>query len=322
MMYSAIKDFARQFEFKPLIVNQERLKRHKRYVVVGMGGSALAADVLTSWDDSLEIVIHKDYGLPNLPENILKQCLVICNSYSGNTEETLEALKDGIARGLDSAVITVNGQLLNLAAKHKLPYVRLPDTGIQPRSALGFSVLALVKLMALQKAERELKQLPSRLNSADLQSKGKQLAKKLKSSIPIIYSSRRNFAIGYNWKIKFNETGKVPAFYNVLPELNHNEMTGFDVIASTRKLSRDFGFLFLTDREDQPKINKRFEVLARLYADRGLQVSQLPLSGKSRFERIFNSLLLADWVSFYTAEGYGAEAEKVPMVEEFKQLIR
>ncbi|MBI2506768.1 MAG: bifunctional phosphoglucose/phosphomannose isomerase, partial [Candidatus Colwellbacteria bacterium] len=139
--------------------------------------------------------------------------------------------------------------------------------------------------------------------------------------IPIIYSSRRNIALAYNWKIKFNETGKAPAFYNTFPELNHNEMTGFDVQETTRELSDKMFFIFLKDEDDHPKITKRMEVLERLYRDRKLSVAVVSLEGNSKMEKIFNSLTLADWTAYYTAKRYNVEPEQVPMVEEFKKLL-
>jgi len=147
------------------------------------------------------------------------------------------------------------------------------------------------------------------------------LAKKFEGYVPIIYSSRRNLAVTYNWKIKFNETGKIPAFYNIVPELNHNEMTGFDVINSTRSLSKKFKFLFLSDSDDNERIVTRMEVLQKLYEDRKLPVEVVKMNGGSRLEKIFSSLILADWTAFYTSELYGTEATEVPMVEEFKKII-
>src|SRR3989338_7534914 len=124
------------------------------------------------------------------------------------------------------------------------------------------------------------------------------------------------------WKIKFNETGKIPAFYNVFPELNHNEMTGFDIKDATRALSEKFHFIFLKDPEDLDKNQRRMSITEKLYQYRGLKVSTVGLSGNNRQERVFSALILSDWTAFYTARSYGLEAEQVPMVEEFKKLMQ
>jgi glucose/mannose-6-phosphate isomerase len=212
----------------------------------------------------------------------------------------------------------------------------LPATGIQPRSALGFNIKAVLKLMSRGDLMKEIEELADLLNPSDYENIGKELAEKLKGYIPVIYASERNFGLARNWKIKFNETGKIPAYFNVLPELNHNEMTGFDeartdakskygpeptVIEERRKLNSPFHFIFLKDADDHPKIQKRMDITEKLYRDRGLKTEILELLGNGVFYKIFSSLILADWTAYYTAEGYGLEAEKVPIVEEFKKLI-
>ena len=164
-------------------------------------------------------------------------------------------------------------------------------------------------------------QLGDLFRSGDIPGIAEKLAETLKGKVPVIYSSATNKSIAYNWKIKFNETGKIPAFYNVVPELNHNEMTGFDAKESSAKLSENFHFIFLKDDSDHPQNLKRMEVMEKLYADRGFPVSVLELRGSSKIEKIFSSLVLADWAAYHTAEIYGLESEQVPMVEEFKKLV-
>jgi glucose/mannose-6-phosphate isomerase len=160
------------------------------------------------------------------------------------------------------------------------------------------------------------------LDPTSLEESGKKLALKLKNYIPVIYASDRNLSLAYNWKIKLNETGKIPAFYNVFPELNHNEMTGFDVVDSTKNLSDKFYFIILKDTDDNPKILKRMDILERLYKDRDLKVEVINLAEKKEsWYKIFSTLILADWVAYYSAQEYGLESEQVPMVEEFKKLI-
>ena len=139
--------------------------------------------------------------------------------------------------------------------------------------------------------------------------------------MPVIYASARNFAVAYNWKIKFNETGKVPAFAGVLPELNHNEMTGFDISSSTAHLAKPFYFIFLRDRADGARIKKRIEVLNQLYGERGLLVAAIDMPAGGVFHKIFSSLILADWMAYHTALLYGRDPREVPMVEEFKRLL-
>lgn len=321
-MDKAIRDFPKQFEFEPGIVNGEKLKKYRQYIVCGMGGSAKPAELLKDYLPELDLTVSSDYGLPPLAQGNLKSSLIILSSYSGNTEEVLEAWQQAKKIKLDLLVISVGGELLKLARDNSLPYIKLPDTGIQPRSALGFSFLALLKACGQNNLLKDAKVLRKVLVAEDYEEQGKSLAKKIKGKVPVIYASTNYQAVAFTWKIKFNETGKIPAFYNVLPELNHNEMTGFDVKDSSRTLSQKFLFIFLVDKDGSPRHQQRFAVLKKLYEDRGLPVEVINITGPTKLAKMFSSLILADWAAFYTAKIYGLEAEQVPMVEEFKKLIR
>jgi len=320
-MYDAIKNFSGQFSYKPEIKNKEKLTKRRWYIVAGMGGSHLAADLLKVWNPYLLLFIHKNYGLPKAPDEILSNSLIIVSSYSGNTEEVLDTYEQARKRGLPLSAISIGGKLLERAEKDSIPYIRMPDTGIQPRSALGFNIKAMLALMGESDALQKIGALAQTLWPDELEQRGKELAKNLHGFMPVIYASEQNESIAYNWKIKFNETGKIPAFYNVFSELNHNEMTGFDVKPKTKKLSKNFYFILLSDETDHPRIQKRMSVLKKLYQARNLPVIEIKLAGRDVFRKIFSSLILADWAAYYTAEGYDVESEAVPMIEEFKKLV-
>ena len=286
-----------------------------------MGGSHLAGDVLKDVVPSLRMYIHRMYGLPNWRDEELEQSLIIASSYSGNTEEVIDAYDKAQEKGLALCVIAVGGKLIEKAKQDGVPYIQMPDTGIQPRSALGYSFLSLLKIMGQEDILKEAGELASVLYPEKIEEEGRALAGRIKGKVPVIYTADQYYSIAYNWKIKFNETGKIPAFYNVLPELNHNEMTGYDVQESSKELSNHFYFIFLQNEDDHPRVQKRMEILQQLYTDRNLPVEIVKIQGSNKMEKIFNSLLLADWTAVYTAEGYGLEAEQVPMVEEFKKLM-
>lgn len=322
-MKKAILKFSEQLIYEPKIENEEGLRRSTKVIVCGMGGSHLAADLLNEWSPDLDIWVWKDYGLPPLPENTLRESLVVASSYSGNTEETLDAYKTARDMGLAVVAVATGGELLRLAKEDKVPFVILPDTGVQPRAALGYSVRALLAIFGQKEALMEMKELNNKIHPEDLEDAGRDLAARLKGYVPVIYASRKNWPLAYNWKIKFNETGKIPAFANMLPELNHNEMNGFDVESGNRPLAQNFAFIFLSDPTDDPRVQKRMSILKDLYEKRKLPVYLLDLKEESSvWQKIFNNLILADWTAYHTALQYGLEPEKVPMVEEFKKLIK
>lgn len=324
MMREAIISFPKQLLWEPIVENADGLPKAKKFIVAGMGGSALAADLLKVWDPFFPVVVHRNYHLPPLMEDELREVFIIASSYSGNTEETLDAYQTAQKKGFPVAAISTGGKLLQLAERDGAPYIQLPDTGIQPRAALGFSLKALLKLMGEERIVRELAGIGSSLKvlgAGAFEEEGKDLAKKLKGRIPLIYASAKNYPIAYNWKIKFNETGKIPAFCNEFPELNHNEMTGFDFTAKSRSLSQKFFFIFLPDEEDDPRIKRRMEVLGGILQKKGFPLEVKNLEGVNVFHKMFASLLLADWTSYYTALQYGSDPEQIPLVEDFKRLL-
>lgn len=321
-MYESLKNFYKQFEFEPKLENAKTLKKYPTYIVAGMGGSNLVTGLLKTWKPNLDIIAHRGYGLPNLPGKTLKQSLLIASSYSGNTEETLDAYQKALKAKIPAVAVASGGKLLDLAKKYEKPYIQLPYNGVQPRVALGYSVLSFLKIISDPALLREARTLAQGLKSTEYERGGKVLARKFKGVVPIIYASERNSALAYIWKIVLNESAKIPAFFNLFPELNHNEMTGFDVKENTRDLSQKMLFAFLKDAHDHPRILKRMNVTERLYRERGLPVEVIIVNGKSPLHKLFSSVLIAQWTAFYLAKEYGIDPEPVPLVEEFKKLIK
>jgi glucose/mannose-6-phosphate isomerase len=167
---------------------------------------------------------------------------------------------------------------------------------------------------------KEVSNLASDLNPAFFEERGKELAEKIKDRIPLVYSSARNEGIADNWKVRFNESAKIPAFFNVFPELNHNEMIGFDKKMNDSGLADNFHFIVLKDPEDHPRIAKRMEILEKLLKERDLPIEIIDLEGEG-FYKIFSSIVLADWTTYRLAQLSGVDPEQVTLVEEFKKLI-
>lgn len=320
-MENSIINFAKQFGFEPKIENTEKLETGKtKFVLGGMGGSHLAGGILKIINPEIDLIIHRDYGLPKISEVNEKETLYIASSHSGNTEEVLDFADEAYSKGLDLIIITSGGKLLDFARENNLPAIVLPNDGIQPRTAIGYSLLALYKIV-LSDQVSELQKFQNIIDSKKNINQAKELAKILQNKIPVIYTSSKNRAIAYNWKIKFNETGKIPAFYNSFSELNHNEMQGFDFTSENANLSEKFHFIFIKDSEDEERIEKRTKVTEQIYQEKGFGVTSLFLEGDSKIEKIFNSLLLADWTTLELAKMYNTEPEKVPLIEKFKTLL-
>jgi len=316
-MEESVLQFAKQLTYIPEIHNKEKLETYKHTILCGMGGSHLQAGIMKMYTPGIDLYVHRNYDLPPYDKEFMKDSLIIASSYSGNTEEVISSLETALTKGYSVAVITTGGVLLEKAKEHALPYIELPSTGIQPRSALGYTTIALAKMLGDEHCIMDMKDLKFTLHPDLLKKHGEELAEQLENKIPIIYSSVTNLPIAYNWKIKMNETGKVPAFYNVFPELNHNEMQGFGEQVGNEKLH----IIFLKDRDDHPQIRKRMDIAEKLYEEQGYSATSLELKGEDMLHKIFSSLLLADWVAISLAKRRDVEPETVPMIEAFKSEL-
>jgi len=283
-----IKNFKNQFKYEPVIKNRDKLKRSKDYFIAGMGGSHLSADIIKDIFPEIDIKVHSDYGLPN---KINKKSLLILSSFSGNTEEVLDSLKNALKEKIPLIIVSSGGKLIEIAKVKELPYIELPDKNIPPRMALGYSIKALLKIVN-KKIDFEIR---------DQESAGKEIAKKIKGTTPLIYSSNRNKSIGYIWKINFNENSKNPAFNNVFPELNHNEVEGIN--------KKDFSFIIIEDQKDHPRIKLRMEIFKKNY--KAITIKDNPI----------NLIILSLWTSYYLALENKVDPINVKKIEELKQEL-
>jgi len=328
-MKEIILNFPKQFKVGFRAAQNINIKpKLKKVCICGMGGSALPANllamVLEEYKEKLSLTIQRDYTLPS---SVDRQTLIVCISYSGNTEETISCTKEALKRKLKIVLISSDGQLEKLAKRYSLPFVRI-EKGYPPRMALGYLFGALIGILNTLKfipasLKKELIELEGTLKPEQLEKEGKSLATKLKGRVPVIYASNRLKYLARIWKIKFNENTKIPAFWNYFPELNHNEMTGFEqgnhkLLSINNKLY----LILLQDRDDHPRNKKRMELTLRVLKKRNIKGEIVKLKGKTFLERVFNSILLSDWVSYYLAKAYGVDPIPVKMVEEFKKLMK
>jgi len=264
----------------------------------------------------LPVLVHRSYFLP--PEAD-QNSLIILSSYSGQTEETISAYQKAKDEDMEIAGLTCGGQLAELFQKNKNPWVKILPT-LQPRASLGYQLSALVKIFMAygllnQSAGNELTDLSKKIIPAQIENDAKLFCVKLRNNTPIIYCSDKNQALARIWKIKFNENTKIAAFWNVFPELNHNEMVGWT------NAFGPFHFLFLQDENDLPQIQKRMKLTAQLLRQKGLTVDFIQLAGDSAPEKLFRGIVYGDWLSYHLAIFYGIDPNPVEMVEEFKRRL-
>lgn len=322
-MEEQILNFAEQFKWKPGLLRPERLPENPTHIIVcGMGGSALGARLLLRHDPSLPVSIHSDYGLPRESPERLRSALIIANSYSGETEETLDSTRSAVTAGLKVAVVTTGGALASFAEEHSLPLILVPKKKVEPRMAVGTFMLALARLMRDIGLENEIRLAGTHIDVKRGQTDGEALAKRLSGSIPLVYASTLNAPLAHFWKIAFNETGKVPAFYNLFPEVCHNELSGFDIREHTRKLSSQMSVIFLKDSDDHPRISKRMQVMQELLAERSLATADVDLFGNNGLEKALNGILAGVWTALSIAREYGVPDAITPLISEFKSKMK
>jgi glucose/mannose-6-phosphate isomerase len=291
--------------------------KFRHYYYAGMGGSSLPADLINEYlkgRPSLKVV--RDYALP---EDAGAKDLVLCVSYSGNTEETLSCFHDAGTKGCARVVLSNDGKIKNLAEAEGVPFIPIPDC-IQPRCATGYffaSTLGLLhRLQLLDSAKGQLRELAGFLEDHQdkFESTGKELSAKLKGRVPIVYGPTELEGVCRIWKIKFNENAKVQSFYNVFPELNHNEMVGYT------QLIMEPSIIYLKNSKMHPRNRRRMEVLKEVLGDK-IPIHGVNLAGDNLLQESFAALAVGDYTSYYLAEAYGIDPAPVAMVEDFKKRL-
>lgn len=321
-MEEQVLHFAEQFAWEPEVLRAEHLPADTAHLFVcGMGGSHLGARLLLRHDPTLDISIHSDYGLPRAPRERLRSALIVLSSYSGETEETLDAARAAVEAGLAVAVVTTGGALAQFAEERSLPLILMPKQSVEPRMAVGAFMLAFARLMRNAGLEKEIRQAGARVDAEQGRAGGEALAKRLVGSIPVIYTSTANAPLAYFWKIAFNETSKVPAFYNLFPEVCHNELSGFDNADHTRAFSSRLHPLFLNDSDDHPRITKRMRLMKELFAARDFSASDVELAGGNGLEKAFSGVLAGVWTAIALAKEYQAPDAATPLIAEFKRKM-
>ena len=311
--------------------------------LAGMGGSWMAGALLRD-ASALRVpcTIHRSYGLP---VSATLQTLVIVSSHSGNTEEALSAYDEAQQRGLPVVAIAAGGELLKRAKMDGTPFVHIPaqPPTMQPRSATGYSVGILAGFLArLGLAKKDLPQdledLASHLESSmeSLRTHGEAIAPTLTQVTPIVYASDAHATVARIWKIKINENAKTPAFWNVFPELNHNEMIGWSKTPRSRLPAEAsakaggeggtersvFHIILLRDAGDDPRILKRMDITAALLHEWGIAATIVPIDGGTRLEKMFSTPLVGDWLSYRLALELGVDPSPVAMVEDLKRRLK
>lgn len=299
--------------------------------ISGMGGSALPGNLFRVYLS--ELARKNDGTLPRLaifqnrfytlPHEAYGNCLNFICSYSGNTEETVASFEEAIKAKLPVIALSCGGKIETMAKEHGIPHIKLPipTPNFQPRVGTGYFFGALFQVLVnqglVQDTREELLGEAQKVKDAleKLEEQGKVLAEKMAGKTPVIYASTKYKSVAMIWKIKLNENAKTPAFWNYFPELNHNEMVGW-----TNPQGK-FLVIMLRDPGDLPANLKRFTVTAELLRKQGVEVEILDMEGDSAYTKMFMSIALSDFASYYLALSYNQDPTPVQMVEDLKKKL-
>jgi|TARA_B100000315_G_C14478801_1_gene541913 glucose/mannose-6-phosphate isomerase len=289
-----------------------RIKHHERVIVSGMGGSGIGGNIasaLCHQGNSLQITPWKNYGLPAWTKN--KDC-VICISYSGNTAETLSAAKEAIRLGCKLEVITTGGKLEKLASENNCSITKV-EKGHQPRAALPLLLTPLLYKLGIPDLDNqieEIRKLPIR------EERAQEIAGKLKGRIPCIYANGVMMPVAYRWRCQIEENAKQLAFHHEIPEMNHNEIVGWE------NPPENFAVVLIRDSKEDEIIRKRFNATEKVAweskGEANLEVVEIMAEGKSLLVRMMSCVLLGDLVSLKLAEMNGVDPTPVTVIENLK----
>jgi glucose/mannose-6-phosphate isomerase len=299
----------------------------KNIVWAGMGGSALPAVIIESWPQlkvPFETVRNYD-----IPEYVGPNTLFIASSYSGNTEEALEAFLHAEEKQAQIVVIAAGGKLAALAKEKNYPLFAIPE-GIQPRMATFYFVNAFVSIVKdLEVTVMEASELAQVGNWLKQASAGwlpevslanniaKQIALQLVGKTVIMYGGPKLFPAANKWKICMNENAKNTAWVNQYPEFSHNEFIGW----SSHPVEKPFAVVEIRSNLEHERVRKRFEVSERLLSGMRPHPTVVVPEGETVLQQLAWSFMLGDFVSIYLAVLNNVNPTPVDLVERFKKEL-
>ncbi|MGH2938358.1 MAG: bifunctional phosphoglucose/phosphomannose isomerase [Solirubrobacterales bacterium] len=288
--------------------------------VCGMGGSAIGGDLAAAAiGDRLTapMVTVRGYALPSWAT---PEWTVLCSSYSGATEETLACFEAAEALGARRLVASIGGPLVDRARESEVPVVGLPGI-FQPRSAVAYMVVIAVEVASLAgvapRLHTEIDAAAAFLTdqAETLQQQAREIATLIAGAVPVIYGSDLTAPVARRWKTQVNENAKFPAFWSELPEADHNELCGWAGAAGDERAAA----IFLEDRDQHPRIARRFELTAKSVKSGAAAVVRVETAGETRLERMLWAVMLGDLVTLELARQRGVDPLPVETIERFKE---
>ncbi len=301
-------------------------------IVVGMGGSAIGGDILKDYVRSkltVPIEINRDYHLPEYAD---KKTLVLLMSYSGDTEESLGSFLDALKRQCMIYCVTSGGALMQYAKKHKVPYLEVPG-GMPPRAALPYMLVPVFVFMEkvglVKGVTEELEEALALLDKIVADSGpdkpandnfAKDVAEHIGDSAPTVYGFGVFRAVAQRFKQQFNENSKSPSKWEYFPELNHNEIVGWQ---TKGELTKYFSVIFIRDVDNEPlEIECRIDTTKAIMERAGIVLFDLHVQGKSTLAKMISTVVIGDFLSVYLAVMRKADPTPVKSIDFLKETLK
>ena len=298
-------------------------------VVLGMGGSGLAGDILIAAAAPfmpVPVVVVKSYSLPHF---VGEESLVFAISFSGNTEETIEAATEAAVQGAHVVAVTSGGELEKLASGWGAPVIGLPDDIPMPRAGIG--AMAIPPLVVLEEvglfpgasqwidyAVGQLQRRRDRLVRDD--NEAAAIARRIGRTIPVIFGGNSlGAAAALRWKNQVNENAKSPAFWASQPELSHNEVQGWGQHGDvTRQIMT---LVNLRHDHEHPQVSRRFDLVTEWLREVMAGVEEVWAEGEGELAQLLDLILVGDFVSLHMAAHEGIDPGPIPVLEDIKAAL-
>ena len=296
-------------------------------VLCGMGGSAITGDIVASLLSSVLPIPFSVIRNYHLPAYVGKDTLLILVSYSGNTEETISCMREGINRNAGIFGISSGGTVMDICNENKLDHQMIPK-GWPPRTAVGYLVVPVLKVLeilglSLKEADvmaHEFIPLLEDIRNLYLSGSDKKindLALELQERLLMVYSPPELAPTARRWMCQINENSKMLAHWGTIPEMNHNELVGW----CDDPLFNNYYLVFLSHENIEPRIAKRIELSRELIRERNIPSTLLELPGENAAQALMAGLYMGDILSLYLAGARGMDPSPVRAIDKLKNAL-
>jgi glucose/mannose-6-phosphate isomerase len=297
----------------------------RNVVIAGMGASGIGANLvesLTFGRIPIPVTVCKSY---NIPQFVSPHTLFIACSYTGSTEETVAALQKALLKRAQVIAVASGGKLLDICKEYNLFYIQLPTLAESPRALLPYNINALFYILYhtnligaafIKETENAVEFLDS--GEKGIQSEAELIARKLKGKLPVIYCDNRLHAMALRFQQQLNENAKHIAHINTFPEMNHNELAGWNFPEQLMPLLQP---IYLYSDHDHERVERRMEICREIFEKKSNPIIDIIGEGASLLEQYYYLIHLTDWISYFLARENGIDPDPTDTIKMVKQEL-